>query len=172
MNERRKYLKRNNMNTSDLQLRPAFRGESLELISIQTDALLEMAASHYSKIELVQWTSSLSSLEYEDAISEGEIVVAHRNNLKVGFGQYKKEWQEIKELYVKPSVARTGVGLRLALHLEECARVDKVKILRTFSSLNAVEFYRSCGFQPLERKELEVAKSLFLPFMQMEKALT
>jgi GNAT superfamily N-acetyltransferase len=160
------------MHINDVQLRPAHENDASELIVIQTAALLENAVPYYSAKNIELWTAGLDMQGYIEAIANAEVVVAYtRANLLVGFGHYKREWQEIKELYVRPSHSRMGIGRKLAAHMEQAARADNVKIFRTFSSLNAVDFYTALGFTVVERKELEVAKSIFLPFFQMEKAL-
>jgi len=157
--------------TPEFHYRLAEKGESPKLVEIQIAALQKNSMPFYAKHEIECWVSALDSAGYEDAIIDQEVYVATHEKSIVGFGQYKKEWREIKELYIEPSFGMRGLGRSLACNLESLARELDAKSLRTFSTLNAVPFYQKLFFKIIGEKQLEVASNIFVTFVEMEKSL-
>jgi len=155
----------------EFHFRLAEKGESPNLVEIQIAALQKNSLPFYAKHEIECWVSALDSGEYEQAITGGEVYVATYEKSIVGFGQYKKEWREIKELYIDPSFGMRGLGRSIASILEGMARKLDVKSLRTFSTLNAVPFYQKLFFKVIGEKQLEIATNTFITFVEMEKSL-
>ena len=74
----------------------------------------------------------------------------------VGFGHLPDckesdgKTMHIRGLFVDPDCGVKGVGSALMKEMEKRARDSLADCLTVQSSLNALEFYRKCGFIPLE----------------------
>ena len=64
---------------------------------------------------------------------------------------------QIKGLYVDPEHQSKGIGGNLMKYLEKTASEQGAKALTVHATLNAAEFYRKCGFDPLEVVEHHVS---------------
>jgi putative acetyltransferase len=62
---------------------------------------------------------------------------------------------EITAVYVHPSVAREGVGSRIADELEARARAAGATVVGLTASLPAVPFYASRGYERVEERTHE-----------------
>ncbi|WP_436936222.1 N-acetyltransferase family protein [Halovenus marina] len=78
---------------------------------------------------------------------------------------------ELGGLYVAPSASREGVGTHLCNRLEAAARDQGCTRVGLWASLNAVPFYRSCGYQRGADRTITY-DSAELPVVEMHKSLT
>jgi GNAT superfamily N-acetyltransferase len=159
------------MTDPQFHYRMARKGEGQRLLEIQIAALQKNSQLFYSKHAIESWISALDYNDYEQAIIGGEVYVSTSEKSIVGFGQYKTEWREIKELYVDPSVEKKGIGRSIVGYLECLARSLNVDTLRTFATLNAEPFYKRLGFKVIGHKQLEVANNTFVAFVEMDKSI-
>ena len=78
---------------------------------------------------------------------------------------------EIKRLFVEAGCGVKGVGSALMKEMEKRARDCSANCLLVQSALNAVEFYRKCGFTPLELTTHQMSEQSCLQCHKMMKTL-
>ena len=108
------------------------------------------------------WAGGCGSADYAATIADGDayVAVAERDGAVVGFGSVRLDPRpdgeptagadadaEVTAVYVRPSVAREGVGTALLADLERAARERGRRRLRLSSSLGAVPFYERRGYE-------------------------
>jgi GNAT superfamily N-acetyltransferase len=117
-----------------------------------------------SSLESLQWRASLSNpgdrealLAHPDAIAlpieqitNGDVFVAERNGVTVGFATVLPRpdgHAELDALFVEPSLWRSGIGRMLVEHCVAVARERSSRILHVVGNPHAEGFYVACGFR-------------------------
>ena len=175
------------MATDTFTIRKALTADVDDIHRVHTAAIQKKCSSHYSENEVEIWVERQNRAQYIPFIQDGQITVAQNleNNRVVGFGHVvpdtllnqgdkRKSSQcavQIKGLFVDPDCSCKGVGTSLLNHLEQIAVEQGADTLTVHSSLNAVEFYRKCGFVPLGLIAHEVSEQACLQCMKMIKTL-
>ena len=86
--------------------------------------------------------------------------------------EYEQKTLMIKGLFVDPDCGVKGVGSALMKEMEQRARDDeKAAILILEASLNAVEFYKKCGFTFLQLTTHRISEQVCLQCHKMIKKL-
>ena len=167
-------------------IRKAFEKDKDDIYRVHTKAIQETCSSHYGPNEVEVWLRRQDPGRYLEFLRQGEIMIAEDQDERVvGFGhatsdtilneeiedQGKFHAVHIKGLFVDPEQHRKGAGSSLMNHLEKTASGLGAKILTVHATLNAVEFYRKCGFDPLEFVEHRVSDEVCLQCRKMIKKL-
>ncbi len=117
-----------------------------------------------SSLERLQWRASLSNPGDRDAllanpdaialpieqITNGDVFVAERNGVAVGFATVvpRPDGQaELDALFVEPDLWRGGIGRVLVEHCVTVARQRSSAILHVVGNPHAEGFYVACGFR-------------------------
>jgi putative acetyltransferase len=105
-------------------------------------------ATHYAPFEIDGWVGTQRNDAYAPPFATCDIFVACEGNDDhvIGFSQLNPTMYEIEAVYVHPDYGRRGIGAQLLRHAEDAARSRGLRALRLAASLNAVAFYRACGF--------------------------
>lgn len=169
-----------------INIRKAVETDMDDIYRVHTTAIQNTCSSHYSPDEVHAWVSRQEPHRYLPFIRRGEIVIAEARDEKVlGFGhcipdtvldqgredQVSYRAVQIKGLFVDPEYNRKGVGGSLMKHLEKTASEQGAETLTVLSTLNAVEFYGKCGFDPLEIIKHQVSDKVHLQSRKMIKKL-
>lgn len=169
-----------------VNIRRAVETDVDEIYRIHTTAIQSTCSSHYGPEEIHAWASRQDPNRYLPFIRRGEIVVAtDKDGTVLGFGhsvpdtilQQERNRQDsnsavqIKGLFVDPQHNRKGVGVRLVSHLAKSATEQGATRLTVLSTLNAVDFYRKCGFDPFEIVKHDVSYQVHLQSRKMIKNL-
>lgn len=122
-----------------------------------------------------------SNKEYVEGVAETEFYTAYMFEKEVGFFSIISHFRETSEIYVcgvLPDFHREGIGAKLLKAVEDDLKTQNMKFLtvKTLSSAHpdkgyakTREFYKACGFIPLEEfKELWSSEH---PCLFMAKAL-
>lgn len=167
-------------------IRKAVEKDKDDIYRVHTKAIQKTCSSHYSPHEVEVWVKRQNPGRYLEFLRQGDIVIAEDQDERVlGFGHaipdtiLKQEMEEqgksraiqIKGLFVDPEHHRKGAGRSLMNHLEKTASELGAKSLTVHATLNAVEFYRKCGFDPLEFVEHRVSDEVRLQCRKMIKKL-
>lgn len=161
----------------DLKIRDAIEGDVDDIYNIHTEAIRKKCSSHYGTEDIDVWVARQNKEKYLPYIAAREIVVAEKLGKVVGFGHLldckESDWKtmQIRGLFVLPDCGVKGVGSALMKELEKRARDCSAYCLIVQSSLNAVEFYRKCGFIPLELTTHQMSEQLCLQCHKMMKKL-
>ncbi|HET7371497.1 MAG TPA: GNAT family N-acetyltransferase [Gammaproteobacteria bacterium] len=78
---------------------------------------------------------------------------------------------KIDAMFVHPEFMGLGIGKRIMSYLESLAREAALSRLHLESSLNAAQFYRSCGFVGDEFAEYHSPRGISLECILMHKHL-
>jgi GNAT superfamily N-acetyltransferase len=89
----------------------------------------------------------------------------------VGVGAAVFENLELRACYVTPNASRKGVGSALVKEIERAARELRVPRLELDSSLTAEPFYRTLGYEVVERGEHVLGNGQRMACVRMRKEL-
>ena len=145
-----------------ISVRHAVRDEWPEVLGIHRRAIHEIAAADYPPEVLNAWGYPITEqdlpqmlAEFDEKLARGQVVlVAEVGSSLAGFGELVPERNELLALYVNPDFGRQGVGMAILLELERFAREKKLSFLQMDSSLTAVAFYKTQGFQLLHETSI------------------
>jgi len=74
---------------------------------------------------------------------------------------------QLRQMLVAPEYRRHGLGHRIVRHVEAAAREASIQLLFLEARLEAVEFYRRCGYRRVGDEFFHVT----IPHVRMEKSL-
>jgi putative acetyltransferase len=132
--------------TTSLMLRPAEEADRDVLEVIRRDAILALAISAMSDRRAQDWADSADEQRVLRAIHEHEVWVAQKANCTVGWVEVVKD--RVEGLYVRPKLAKEGIGSALMRHAEECIRSAGFRVAALDASPNAEPFYLHRGYEP------------------------
>jgi putative acetyltransferase len=89
----------------------------------------------------------------------------------VGIGAAAFEIAELRACYVTPDAGRKGVGSALVKEIERAAREQGVPHLELDSSVTAESFYRTAGYEVIERGEHVLRTGQRMACVKMRKEL-
>ena len=151
---------------------------------IRVTAIRAKCSSHYKQEDINSWAARRQKEDFLPEINACEITVAeHVEDGKIlGFGHLimitspVKECEQktlmIKGLFVDPHCGVKGVGSALMKEIEQRARdEEEADILIVEAALNAVEFYKKCGFTFLQLTTHRISEQVCLECHKMVKKL-
>lgn len=143
-----------------------------ERISVTHRASIEVLCSGcYDTRDIAGWVDILSPSIYENAINEKVMIVAEEGNEIIGLGILDLEHREISAIYVHPKVKGMGVGKLLLLELEAKASENQIDQLGLSSTINALGFYRHCGYTGEDKTFHDLPNGVKLECIRMHKTL-
>ncbi|HEX8178687.1 MAG TPA: GNAT family N-acetyltransferase [Pyrinomonadaceae bacterium] len=138
---------------------------------VHTDAIRQLARSHYTTAETEAWAGPRRPDDYAEAIRRLEFYVAEQAGALVGFSTLNPASGEVEAVYVSPAAARRGVGLLLLRTLEARARDLGLAALQLDASLNAVPFYQRAGYERRQQMKHRLASGVEIACVRMTKEL-
>ena len=78
---------------------------------------------------------------------------------------------EIRSLYVKKGYQRLGLGEKIITELEKIAKEKNILYLTSEVTLNALDFYKKCGYKNLRKVKFSLARDVEFNFYEMRKKL-
>lgn len=134
---------------ADFSFRPARREDAETLFDITKASIGGLAGASYSPKQIENWMGERTATFYEELIAKGRMTVCLRGGVAVGF--VDAEPGEVTRLFVLPEVAGVGLGRRLLEIGIAQARLGHSGSIKLEATVNAVGFYRKCGFRSLGR---------------------
>jgi len=153
-----------------LKIRRASRDDAQEICSLHIASIRRLCGSVYSREQIAGWIKALTPERYLPAMEQLEFFVAEDDAL-LGFFILNLERAELNAIYIRPEAAGHGVGTQLYRFAERLAVDHSLAELRLKSTLNAVGFYRSCGFSLVGESTHTSPSGVDLPCMEMTKSL-
>ena len=154
-------------------LRRAKQEDGEAIWHVHTQAIREIAKSHYTQAQVEAWAGRLTPQSYRKSIESRDLFVAEDTEGSImGFGQLNQQIGEVEAVYVHPAYRRRGVGRQLLQTLEEVGRQIGLTALHLDSSLNAVAFYEYAGFTAEWQGTHILGNGVELSCMRMTKALS
>ena len=132
------------MLTENLMIRSARPTDADELLAIRRDAIMALA-EEYGRVAAERWASAAHPDRAANAIATNSVWVAECGSQVVGWVEVAGAM--IVSLYVRPAVARLGVGSSLLTHAERVIHDAGASIAFLDASPNAEAFYARRGYR-------------------------
>ena len=160
-------------------IRDATEVDAENIYKIHTAAIRGKCSTQYSAEDVNVWVERQDKAKYIPFIQANEIQVAEEGGRVLGFGHLTRGTKEsdektmmIRGLFVDPDCGVKGVGSTLLREMEKKAKeLGEADCLVVHSSLNAVEFYKKCGFVALELTTHQMSEQSCLQCHKMLKKL-
>jgi putative acetyltransferase len=154
------------------EMRPA---EARQFLEVHHSAVREIASRDYAAAIIESWAPlpiTDEAIEVFLANPGEEIrIVAVSGEEIIGIGALVLSTGELRACYVSPKAVRRGVGTALVLEIERIAKEQGVWHLHLVSSLTAEPFYRSLGYEFLDRSEHILNTGQRMACIRMEKQI-
>jgi putative acetyltransferase len=160
----------------NVEVRRATAADAEPIIELHFAAVHQTAAAFYPPEVLDTWSRVPDEGRYQrmrNAIAKGDelFLVARDASGIVGFGSIVPSLQELRAVYVHPTVGRRGIGSRILIELERLAVDRGVFRLQVDASVNAEAFYLYAGYEIVERSLFRIGGDLEMASVKMSKAL-
>ncbi|MGI2129012.1 GNAT family N-acetyltransferase [Shewanella oncorhynchi] len=162
-----------------ITIRKATKADAQACWDIRNAAINKGCAGFYDAGDLVIWTEGELTEQFS-RIVDAHFYVAELSSdelqLKtvVGTAMLDEPYAQLEALFVSPDAMGLGVGKVLLQFIETMAFNQGIAQLRLESTLNAVDFYRHCGFggEGLEEESIYCSpRGIALECMVMYKNL-
>lgn len=151
-------------------LRPFLPADLPLLSEIRFAAIEELTVEDYDDAQRRAWASAVDDEEaFAQSLAKGLTIVALIGGGPVGFIALQ-DGGLIDQLYVHPSVARTGVASALVEAIEKLAVARGMAVLATDASDTAKFLFEARGYQAERRNTIEI-EGEYLGNTRMTKAL-
>ncbi len=151
-------------------LRPFLPADLPLLSEIRFAAIEELTVEDYDDAQRRAWASAVDDEEaFAQSLTKGLTIVALIGGGPVGFIALQ-DGGLIDQLYVHPSVARTGVASALVEAIEKLAAARGMAVLATDASDTAKFLFEARGYQAERRNTIEI-EGEYLGNTRMTKAL-
>ena len=133
------------INQLKTRIRKACADDAAAAWEIRNAAILSQCKGHYPPESLAIWTNGEITEQFIQFVVE-QLYVATVNDAVVGTGMIDRDTGRLDAIMVRPDMMRHGIGKQMVSFLEDIGRAAGLTKLTLDSTLNAAEFYRSCGF--------------------------
>lgn len=147
--------------SSSLALRPARVSDAPDLAAIRRDAILGLATAEMGEQDARDWANSAAADRVLRAIDDHEVWVAEHDAVPVGWIEIHRD--RIEGAYVRPDLARGGIGSALLLHAESRIRSAGHASAALDASPNAERFYLRRGYEPQSEGSVEAGRPMVKP---------
>jgi|694.fasta_scaffold142799_4 putative acetyltransferase len=160
-----------------LKIRGALQSDAQAIYEVHYEAVHKTAAADYELEILDEWSSNAANrvetlrTHIKDNPEQTVMIVAELDGRVVGFGEVVPSKNELRAVYVSPSVGRKGVGKALLYEIESIARQNQAEHLWLDSSLTAAKFYARNGYQNDGNSEHELKTGRKMQCVKMSKKL-
>ena len=127
------------------KIRKACADDAAAAWEIRNAAILSQCKGHYPPESLAIWTNGAINEEFIRFVVE-HFYVATVGDAVVGTGLIDRNTGHLDAIMVRPDMMRRGIGKQMVSFLEDIGRAAGLTELTLDSTLNAAEFYRSCGY--------------------------
>jgi putative acetyltransferase len=159
---------------SEFVIRPATVEEAEAIQVVHVAAILEHGPEAYTDRQVAAWAAKAEGTDrYTDAVADPstEIVVAVSNDEVVGFGELDVDAGEVEAVFVDPERGGERIGSSILDRFERRLRAEGFEEARLRSVRNAVGFYESRGYEPIERVTNTTTAGVEVDSIRMEKSL-
>lgn len=153
-----------------LHIEKATIEEASACFAIRREAILARCTGFYPQHDLAIWTSGAMSEAFARRVAE-HFHVAVADGQVVGTGMIDLATGKIDAVFVLPGYMGRGVGRAMMEHLESLALGAGLGSIHLESTLNAVAFYRSLGFEGEGQSIYESSLGVRLACVPMVKRL-
>lgn len=126
-------------------IRKAIATDAAEVHALRKLAILSQCVGAYDAELLRLWTDGELSERFSQAVQDSFYVIASNDKI-VASGAVDLVSGQVDAIFVHPAHFRQGLGKRIMGFLEQHALDHGLTKLKLDATLNAADFYRSCGF--------------------------
>jgi GNAT superfamily N-acetyltransferase len=153
-----------------LQIRPARPGDAQAAYDIRRHAIEAQCGTCYTAEEVQAW-AGVPLTDWFRELVESRFHLLCNGAQVVGTGMLDLQTGEVGAIFVLPERMQQGVGRRMLDHLECLALQAGLQEVNLEATLNAVEFYRRCGYVGETPASYRSGSGLLLACLPMRKAL-
>ena len=153
-----------------LEIKRATPDDAERAFEIRREAILGQCIGAYSAEQMALWTRGHASDGYS-VLMEKQFYMGWLNDEPVVTGMLDLADGEIGALFVLPAYMGQGLGKAMLAHLEGVARQQAIEQVVLDATLNAVSFYRACGYVGDEQAVYRSPSGLVLACVPMVKRL-
>ncbi|QBX41039.1 GNAT family N-acetyltransferase [Pseudomonas fluorescens] len=108
-------------------------------------AIRHQCIGAYSQQQMLDWTKGAAEDGYDTLMAKHFYLVCTEGE-PVATGMLDLEQHEIGAIFIRPDFMQRGLGKRVLFFLEDLARELGLAEVCLDATLNAVDFYRRCGY--------------------------
>jgi len=153
-----------------LQIKRATPNDADSAFEIRREAILGQCIGAYPAEQMALWTRGSASDGYS-VLMEKHFYLGCVDGEPVATGMLDLANNEVGALFVRPAFTGRGYGKAMLDHLESVARHIAVDEVVLDATLNAVSFYRACGYVGNEQAVYRSPSGLVLACVPMVKRL-
>ena len=150
-------------------------GDARAFLVVHHAAVRGIATKDYPLAVIEAWAPmpiTEDAIEWVRANPDNEYrVIAEIDGRVVGIGAAVFDTAELRACYVTPDAGKRGVGSTLVKEIERAAREQGVPHLELDSSVSAESFYRTAGYEVIERTEHALHNGQRMACVKMRKEL-
>lgn len=151
-----------------VRLRVGRAEEADRLWVLRTRCVRELCSVAYPPEVIGPWSASPPPGHYRALLAAGGCVIAEdTDGVLLGYGVIDLAGNEIDALFVDPDCGGRGIGMTVMRAMEALA--DPARPLVLSASLNAVPFYRRCGFEALREESYAHPSGVALASVRMQR---
>jgi len=158
------------MSIGSIRFRRVTVADRTMFFELRRAAILAGCAGHYPAALLEAWTDPATDAGLLDP-PPPHFYLAEMDGRVLGSGLLDAASGRIDAVFVHPTAFRRGIGAAIVRHLEHIARTHGLQTLVLDASLNAVEFYRSLGFEGYTLGTYASPRGVSLSCIRMTKTL-
>ena len=155
---------------SPIQFERIAESDGPAFYELRRSAIRAGCVGYYTSDQIHAWTNPLSDPGLQTPVPE-HFYFAKIDGEIVGCCSFEVAPGRIDGMAVSPSHFRRGIGRAMMQHIERIARDLGVRLLTLDASLNAVDFYRSQGFQGAVADSYQSPRGVILECVPMSKSL-
>ncbi|HRR94802.1 MAG TPA: GNAT family N-acetyltransferase [Candidatus Paceibacterota bacterium] len=141
-----------------------------KLIEIHKKCISKTNSQFYEQEQINEWLSTIKLENIQDQLNNTTWIVIKNNNEILGFAQYSLEDKELYQIQINPDEQGKGYGRELYNYIENDFRINKIKQISLFATLNAVKFYEKLGFRVMKEIKFKLLKTK-IKMIKMSKEL-
>ncbi|WP_300627449.1 GNAT family N-acetyltransferase [Pseudomonas sp.] len=153
-----------------LEIKRATPDDADSAFEIRREAIRGQCIGAYSAEQMALWTRGCASDGY-NALMEQPFYLGWVDGQPVATGMLDLANNEVGALFVLPAFTGRGYGRAMLDHLENVARQQGIAHVVLDATLNAVSFYRACGYEGDEQAVYRSPSGLVLACVPMMKKL-
>ncbi|MFJ2539992.1 GNAT family N-acetyltransferase [Pseudomonas sp. NPDC087614] len=152
------------------EIRRATPGDARIAFDLRRQAIRHQCIGVYSEEQMLDWTKGSAEDGY-DTLMQKHFYLGCVEGEPVATGMLDLEHREIGAIFIHPDFMQRGLGTRVLYFLENLARGQGLTEVRLDATLNAADFYRSCGYIGEESAVYQSPSGLQLACVPMLKTL-
>ncbi|MEX3857010.1 GNAT family N-acetyltransferase [Paraburkholderia sp. BR10923] len=151
-----------------LTIRKANRDDAFDAWDIRKTSVHAACAEHYPRAALSAWVDGSPGDKWVSVVERDFHVAVDRGSV-VGTGMLTLASGRVDAIFVRPSHMGRGIGRKMLDFLQALAAGHGLDAMRLDATLNAVPFYRNCGWSGDSISTYRTARGLELACVPMTK---